>query len=191
MSQEHKSLVAHLTVEQRTRIGYTLYLDAYEKRFKYAREIVNGVADLEIRMAIFWAIHERLVDLNSMDDAAIIFSPVYTDMLKEAKDWSQEHLWKTASAMMPFIDQDLLKSMAALMRQPEKPTIMGYGEYREAQRQEMRRSARRAEQQRTQFNSQHKPAPEGTVKELAAKYGKSISEIRRLKAEGLLHTLAE
>lgn len=42
---------------------------------------------------------------------------------------------------------------------------------------------------RDSFNSQHKPAPEGTVKELAAKYGKSLGEIRRLKAEGLLHTL--
>lgn len=36
----------------------------------------------------------------------------------------------------------------------------------------------------------NKPAPEGTVRELAAKYGKSISEIRKLKAAGRLHELA-
>lgn len=36
----------------------------------------------------------------------------------------------------------------------------------------------------------HAPAVEGTVSELAAKYNKSKSEIRRLKAEGLLHTLS-
>lgn len=41
------------------------------------------------------------------------------------------------------------------------------------------------------FKSQHKPAPEGTVKELAEKYQKSIGEIRRLKNAGLLHTLNE
>lgn len=37
----------------------------------------------------------------------------------------------------------------------------------------------------------NKPAPEGTVRELAAKYGKSISEIRKLKAAGRLHELAQ
>lgn len=39
------------------------------------------------------------------------------------------------------------------------------------------------------FKSMHKPAPEGTVKELAAKYGVSLSEIRRRKQEGTLHEL--
>lgn len=39
------------------------------------------------------------------------------------------------------------------------------------------------------FKDMNKPAPEGTVKELAAKYGKSISEIRRMKAEGRLSEL--
>lgn len=41
------------------------------------------------------------------------------------------------------------------------------------------------------FMSQHAPAPEGTVKELAKKYGRSISEIRRMKAENRLHELSE
>lgn len=41
------------------------------------------------------------------------------------------------------------------------------------------------------FRSMNKPASEGTVAELAEKYGKSKSEIRRLKAANLLHTLAE
>lgn len=41
------------------------------------------------------------------------------------------------------------------------------------------------------FRAMNNPAPEGTVAELAAKYGKSKSEIRRLKASGLLHTLEQ
>jgi len=39
------------------------------------------------------------------------------------------------------------------------------------------------------FKAMHKPAPEGTVKELAVKYGKSLSEIRTLKREGRLSEL--
>ncbi|MBX9838183.1 MAG: hypothetical protein K2X69_07675 [Silvanigrellaceae bacterium] len=39
------------------------------------------------------------------------------------------------------------------------------------------------------FKSMSKPAPEGTVAELAARYNKSLSEIRKLKRDGLLHTL--
>lgn len=35
----------------------------------------------------------------------------------------------------------------------------------------------------------HKPHEMGTVAEIATKYGISKSEVRRLKAEGLLHTL--
>lgn len=35
----------------------------------------------------------------------------------------------------------------------------------------------------------HMPSAQGTVRELAAKYNKSIGEIRKLKADGLLHTL--
>ncbi|WYW01711.1 hypothetical protein Voja6_00079 [Pseudomonas phage vB_PpuM-Voja-6] len=44
---------------------------------------------------------------------------------------------------------------------------------------------------RLRFNAQHAKAPEGSVKELAAKYGVSISEVRRLKAAGQLHTLGQ
>ncbi|WYW01474.1 hypothetical protein Amme1_00082 [Pseudomonas phage vB_PpuM-Amme-1] len=44
---------------------------------------------------------------------------------------------------------------------------------------------------RFRFNAQHAKAPEGSVKELAAKYGVSISEVRRLKAAGQLHTLGQ
>lgn len=40
------------------------------------------------------------------------------------------------------------------------------------------------------FKDMNKPAPEGTVKELAARYGVSLSEIRRRKQEGTLHELS-
>lgn len=39
------------------------------------------------------------------------------------------------------------------------------------------------------FREMSKPSELGTVAELATKYGKSKSEIRRLKAQNLLHTL--
>lgn len=67
--------------------------------------------------------------------------------------------------------------------------------FSEAARQEERRMRAEHEAQTAKvnaaFKNMNKPAPEGTVKELAAKYGKSLSEIRRLKAENRLHELAE
>lgn len=39
------------------------------------------------------------------------------------------------------------------------------------------------------FKAMSQPAPEGTVSELAERYGKSKSEIRKLKRDGQLHTL--
>ncbi|MOA68069.1 hypothetical protein D3C78_1955180 [compost metagenome] len=48
---------------------------------------------------------------------------------------------------------------------------------------------KRFAQTKVDFRNMNKPAPEGTVKELAAKYGKSLGEIRKLKAEGRLHEL--
>ena len=40
-----------------------------------------------------------------------------------------------------------------------------------------------------QIRAMNRPAPEGTVAELSAKYGKSLSEIRKLKRDGKLHEL--
>jgi hypothetical protein len=184
-----KSPFSHLTTEHRTRIGYVLYLDSYEKKFQFTRELLSGSADMEVRMALFWAVKERHVDMNSLEDAEFIFSNSTTSLLQEAKDWAQEHQMKLAQAIMPFIDEETIRAMAALMRQPEKPLSMSYAEMRRDASRETARSKRRSEEQRTTFNSQHKPAPEGTVKELAARYGKSIGEIRKLKAANLLHTL--
>lgn len=184
-----KSPFAHLTTEHRTRIGYTLYLDSYEKKFQFTRELLSGSADMEVRMALFWAVNERHADMNNLEDAEFIFSASTTSLLAEAKEWAMDHQMKLAQAIMPFIDEETIRAMAALMSQPEQPISMRWHDARAAQRNELARSKRQSEKQRAVFNSQHQQAPEGTVKELAAKYGKSIGEIRRLKAEGLLHTL--
>lgn len=184
-------LAEEFTVEQRTRIGYKLYLDSYEKQFQFTRELLSGQFDMEIRMAIFWSLSGRLIDLNSLEDAGEIFSDIYNSLIQEAKDWAQEHRIKQAKALMPFVTEEMMQMMTALMRQPEKPTIMKMQDWRDTVRADVKRKERAAQQQREQFNSQHKPAPEGTVKELAAKYGKSLGEIRKLKAAGLLHTLTE
>lgn len=192
MSQvKPKSPFAHLTTEHRTRIGYVLYLDSYEQKFQYARQLLTGVADMEIRMAIFWAIKERHVNMNDLEDAGFIFSDTTTSLLAEAKEWAMEHQMKLAQAIMPFMDDETIRAMAALISQPEQPISMQWRDARADQRRGEAQSKRRSEEQRTTFNSQHKPAPEGTVKELAARYGKSIGEIRKLKAADLLHTLEE
>lgn len=184
-----KSPFAHLTTEQRTRIGYVLYLDSYEKKFQFTRELLSGSADMEVRMALFWAIKERHVDMNNLEDAGFIFSDTATSLLAEAKEWAMENQLKMAQAIMPFIDEETIRMMSAILSQPEQPTSMQWRDARAAQRREEGQLKRRSEEQRTTFNSQHKPAPEGTVKELAARYGKSIGEIRKLKAANLLHTL--
>lgn len=189
MTDKQKSPFANLTTEHRTRIGYTLYIDSYEKKFQFTRELLSGAADMEIRMALFWAINERLVDMNNLEDATFIFSAMTDSLLAEAKEWAREHLLETAKAIMPFIDEETVRLMTRFMTQPEPSITMRWHNARAAQRAEQARSKRSAEEQRSTFNSQHKPAPEGTVKELAARYGKSIGEIRKLKAAHLLHTL--
>ncbi len=189
MENNTRSPFVDYTVEQRTRIGFMLYNDAYEKKFKYARDLLTGLVDLEVRMAIFNAVEGRLVDLNSLEDAASVFGDTATELLNEAKDWAQEAVTKQAEFLMPFIDQETMEQITALMRVPNKPTVLGMRDWRNSLKADLRRAEEKKVERRNQFNSQHKPAPEGTVKELAAKYGKSLSEIRRLKAEGLLHTL--
>jgi len=187
--EQTRSPFADYPIEQRTRIGYMLYLDSYEKKFKYARDLLTGLADLEVRMCFFHSIHERHVDLNSLEDAGFIFGDLATSLLNEAKDWAQEAVTKQVEAILPFIDQATMEQIGQLMRVPNKPTVLGMQDWRESLRADQKRAEQKKAEQREQFLSQHKPAPEGTVKELAAKYGKSLSEIRKLKAAGLLHTL--
>lgn len=75
-------------------------------------------------------------------------------------------------------EQNLMREFEARERESRRR----YREQKEAEE-------RAEKEKRDAFNAQHAPAPEGTVKELAARYGKSLSEIRRLKAAGELHTL--
>lgn len=58
-------------------------------------------------------------------------------------------------------------------------------------RNEKREKHQQAYKTRQNFNSMHKPAPEGTVDELAKKYGVSKSHVRNLKRENRLHELTE
>lgn len=52
-------------------------------------------------------------------------------------------------------------------------------------------SARMTERVNAQFRAMSKPAPEGTVRELAEKHGVSIGYVRKLKAENRLHELVQ
>lgn len=62
---------------------------------------------------------------------------------------------------------------------------------REDARNEKREKLQQAHNTRQNFNKMHKPAPEGTVDELAKKYGVSKSHVRNLKRENRLHELTE
>lgn len=65
------------------------------------------------------------------------------------------------------------------------------GVFEEAARQDEIKRMNALQELKAKILQSNKPHEMGTVAELAAKYGKSKSEIRRLKAAGLLHTLTE
>jgi hypothetical protein len=57
-----------------------------------------------------------------------------------------------------------------------------------ARRDHQRREAEsRLKKQRQSFNAQHAQAPDGTVRELSAKFGVSLSEVRRMKELATKH----
>jgi hypothetical protein len=64
-------------------------------------------------------------------------------------------------------------------------------EARRLEREQRLEAERIAIQAKERFRAMSKPAPEGTVRELAEKYGVSIGQVRKLKAENRLHELRE
>ena len=64
-------------------------------------------------------------------------------------------------------------------------------EARRLEREQRLQAEHIAQQAKERFRAMSKPAPEGTVRELAEKYGLSIGQVRKLKAENRLHELTE
>lgn len=131
--------------------------------------LLQGEYDRDIALGLFMHVHKKHpenVDVALADEQV-------KQMLENAKGHVRHAV------------QCAINGLAEEERaQREEPTFM-------RMRREMQESAARMQKQHKQFVSQHAQAPEGTVKELAAKYGKSIGEIRRMKAEGRLHELAQ
>lgn len=83
----------------------------------------------------------------------------------------------------------LLEDNKAILRMQLQASFSRLGEDLEREAE----NNKRQEQARILKSMQqlNKPAPEGTVKELAARYGVSISVVRKYKAEGRLCELAQ
>lgn len=173
------------TNQELAEVGFTLFMDIYEERLLFASNIANGEGGTEIRLAVFHAKHGRFADPNLLEDAIACCQPEISEVLnliKAKADLHEDGQHEAAKAMLPALDA-MAKLMKETVREPALITKSRQQHARKAEKQ-------KAEQQRDSFNAQHKPAPEGTVKELAERYGKSLSEIRKLKAANQLHTLS-
>ena len=185
------------TKEQRAQVGLVMIADIQRGEFKYARETESGIGDSEIRLGLYYAIHEHYADPNNLDHMAGLFSEGIEISLLSLKARARAHIFNKALELTKSMDPKALEQVSAMALeliksdgfQRKEPLIFELRRQEKEQREREKQKKKVAEQQRKQFNSQHQPAPEGTVKELAAKYGKSLGEIRKLKAEGLLHTL--
>lgn len=147
--------------------------------------IVNGFYDVPLSIAFFYTANARLP--NEGED--YMGSAVAQNGLQNTKNYLRDLMHaiidpegykKAEDARQAKASKDLFAQMDRMDRERRK----NYRLQKEAEERVER-------EKRDAFNSQHKPAPEGTVKELAARYGKSIGEIRKLKAAGQLHTLVE
>ena len=91
----------------------------------------------------------------------------------------------------PNCDEDLEKPEVAVMLNRIKDFCRNRLQelLRLAEMHDARVQQQKYDEAAKNFREMSKPSELGTVAELAAKYGKSKSEIRRLKAQNLLHTL--
>lgn len=186
LDPKRNEMAAHFTVEQRTQVGINLYASVVGDG-KFAQEVLSNLYDTEIRMAIYHAIYDKFIDLSDMEKATeLLMLEGISVTLADIHAKARERVRTSLETRM---------SLGAMFRQRmdaylKEGVVENDGGYSRRQREEAQRK-RMQEGVRKQFNTQHAPAPEGTVKELAARYGVSLSEIRRHKAAGTLNTLTE
>jgi len=94
---------------------------------------------------------------------------------------SQEELEADESSLL------ILNNLKRYLRNTVQGVIND--EARRIEREQKAEAARMAERVNKGFREMNKPAPEGTVRELAEKFNAPISQIRKLKAENRLHEL--
>ena len=175
--------------EELAQTGFVMFMDIHEGRYLFALEVAEGRHLLNISLAIFWALHGRFADPESPDDRLAVLGGLdIINPYELIKAKAVLHLKGESASSRPDLGFEKLEPVADALRK-----IIGLPAVtqRKHHRREDQAGQRQSDARRESFNAQHARAPEGTVKELAVRYGRSLGEIRRLKAEGLLHTLAQ
>lgn len=176
--------------EERAQIGFTMFMDIFEGRYLFAQLVAEGAASNEIRLAIFFALNGRYADPENLDDALLVFGFDITHAHDLIKAKAALYMQGGPVVSRNGLNFDALTQVAVAMKKmADIPATMQNKIHRRQNHATQIQAENRTMVRRDTFNSQHKQAPEGTVKELAARYGKSLGEIRRLKSEGKLDTL--
>jgi hypothetical protein len=153
-----------LTIEERTLVGMSLLHDIVNAR-EYVTDIAHGVFDKELRLGLFYALHDRYAT-----NAEECSTPLIDN---------QMDVFKLKAAGISH-DQQRTESLFAALDAYDRRMVGRNGKGGAPDQQ-----ARVMEMRRKEFVAQTQPHAEGTVKEIAAKYNLSLSEVRRRKAAGI------
>lgn len=153
-----------LTIEERTLVGMSLLHDIVNAR-EYVTDIAHGVFDKELRLGLFYALHDR-------------YATNPEECSTPAID-NQMDIFKLKAAGISH-DQQRTASLFAALDEYDRRCVGRNGKGGAPDQQ-----ARVLEMRRKEFVAQTAPHVEGTTKEIAAKYGLSIGEVRRRKQAGI------
>jgi len=155
------------------------YITDTEAGVQYWPKIAVGVYDAVLLHALFFA-HYRRHPANGEEKSDVFALRGLENVKRYLKNIIQALLDPAESLRNPLHNQALMEDCKN-----------GWRDIKADQKAAEQASKRLAQSTREAFKAQHAVAPEGTVAELAAKHGISKSEVRRLKAAGLLHTLGQ
>lgn len=153
-----------LSIEDRTMVGMSLLNDIVGKR-EYVTDIAHGVFDKELRLGLFFAMNDRYAQNPDECNTAAIDN--------------QMDIFKLKAAGISH-DQQRTESLFAALDEYDRRCVGRNGKGGAPDQQ-----ARVMEMRRKEFVAKTAPHVEGTVKEIAARYGLSLSEVRRRKAAGI------
>lgn len=153
-----------LSIADRTTVGMILLKDIEGER-KHVTDVAHGMFDKELRLALFYAINDRYAENPEEANAEGISRQLDIFKLKAA-----------AHSVTAQRTESLFAALDAYDRRCVGRNGKGGALDQQARVMEMRRK---------EFVAQTAPHVEGTVKEIAAKYNLSLSEVRRRKAAGI------
>lgn len=155
-----------LSIEDRTTIGMMLLKDIVGAR-EHVRDIAHGIFDKELRLGLFYALHNRYAE--NAEECNVPGIDTQLDVFKGKA---------AQSAVDDERESRLIAALNAFDRLYERTNPSRAQSLQDKQKRAM-------DAQRNAFLANSAPAPEGTVKEIAAKYNLSLSEVRRRKAAGI------